>query len=106
MVVSVSGGHALSSKSVSTAPVVANAGRLALGTVSHSTVSGGQTAAAGHDTVSSLGHTASFSTTAHGGSGQVVATHTAEGGHTVIHLADGSTIHVVGVTHVGATFIH
>jgi hypothetical protein len=49
----------------------------------------------------------SSATFAGGGSaGGVVATQTHEGGNTVIHLEDGSTITVVGVTHFDSSFVH
>jgi hypothetical protein len=41
-----------------------------------------------------------------GGAGGVVATQSHEGGNTVIHLADGSTITVVGVAHFDSSFVH
>lgn len=41
-----------------------------------------------------------------GSAGGVVATQAHEGGNTVIHLADGSTITVVGVTHFDSSFVH
>ena len=40
------------------------------------------------------------------GTEQVVATQTQEGGNLVLHLSDGSTITLIGVTHVDANFIH
>lgn len=47
-------------------------------------------------------------TTFAGGTGPtpVVATQTQSGGNTVVHLQDGSTITVVGVTHLDASFFH
>jgi hypothetical protein len=38
--------------------------------------------------------------------GQIVATQSDSGGNTVVHLQDGSTITVVGVTHFDASFLH
>jgi ferric-dicitrate binding protein FerR (iron transport regulator) len=35
-----------------------------------------------------------------------VATHTHEGGNTVVHLHDGSTLTVVGTSHIDASFLH
>jgi hypothetical protein len=40
------------------------------------------------------------------GTENVVASQTTEGGNVVLHLPDGSTITVVGVTHISASFIH
>jgi hypothetical protein len=40
------------------------------------------------------------------GTEQVVATQAQEGGNLVLHLSDGSTITLIGVTHVDANFIH
>ena len=60
--------------------------------------------------------TSGFDTTGTAGSGafaggsaasdQVVATQTQAGGNTIIQLADGSTITVVGVAHFDASFFH
>jgi len=41
-----------------------------------------------------------------GSAGGVVATQTQESGNTVIHMEDGSTITVVGVTHFDSSFVH
>jgi hypothetical protein len=58
-------------------------------------------AAAGHAGPLSLS-----SATFAGGASGVVATQTHEGGNTVIHMEDGSTITVLGVTHFDSTFVH
>lgn len=97
-----------------------DAGRLSLGSIAalHSTVSGGSgsdTVGGGADTVGGTGFdTVSgpqsgdvrFSGQQPGGGDHVVANQTQEGGNTVIHLSDGSTITLVGSTHVDATFTH
>jgi hypothetical protein len=59
----------------------------------------------GHPNASPLGlASATFAGTAHGSG--VVATQTHESGNTVVHLHDGSTITVVGATHIDASFLH
>ena len=100
-----------------------DAGRLSLASITalHSTVAGGggsdtvgggrggsDTVGGGFDTVSGPQHAdVRFSGHHHAGRGdQVVANQTQEGGNTVIHLPDGSTITLVGTTHVDASFIH
>lgn len=96
-----------------------DAGRLSLSAITalHSTVAGGGgTAGGGADSVAGVGFdTVSgpqsgdvrFSGQHSGGAGDhVVANQTHEGGNTVIHLPDGSTITLVGTTHVDASFIH
>lgn len=124
---SISGGHfALSAghEQVSGGQASADAGRLSLGSVTHSTVAGGSsdtvggslghsfgaagdTVGSGFDTVSGLQHSGgAFSGQAQSGLHQVVATQTHEGGNTTLHLPDGSSIKVVGVTHIHATFLH
>lgn len=64
-------------------------------------VAGGGTGGAGPLDLSS----ATFA----GGTGSstgVVATQSQSGGNTVVHLQDGSTLTVVGTTHVDASFFH
>jgi hypothetical protein len=73
-----------------------NAGSLSLASITH-----------GHglDTASAT-HPANFAGGAAAGTEHVVATQTQAGGNTVLHLHDGSTITVVGVTHIDASFFH
>jgi hypothetical protein len=98
-----------------------DAGRLSLGAIAaaHATISGGiDTLAGGHDSVGGVaggyGHDTlsgpqqgvGFAGEPHGGTEQVVAAQTQHGGNTVLHLPDGSTITIVGTTHVDASFLH
>jgi serralysin len=86
----------------------------------HTTIAG---SGGGHDTVAGSGHdtvASGFDTVSgpqHGdvrfagggataGTEQVVATQSQVGGNTVLHLPDGSTITLVGVTHVHSSFLH
>jgi hypothetical protein len=102
------GGH----HSAQVSQVRASAGHFSLASVTHSTVAGGNfhagndTVGSGFDTVSGPQHAGGFTTVVHAGAEQVVATHTADGGNTLLHLPDGSSITVVGVTHIDATFFH
>jgi hypothetical protein len=62
-----------------------------------------------HPAIVGAGHAGPLSlssATFAGGAGGVVATQTHDGGNTVIHLEDGSTITVVGVTHFDSSFVH
>lgn len=96
-----------------------DAGRLSLASIAaaHSTVPGGgsDTVGGGSDTVGGGFDTVSgphrddarFSGQHYRGGGEhVVANQTQDGGNTIIHLPDGSTITLVGTTHVDASFIH
>jgi hypothetical protein len=103
-----------------------DAGPLALSSITeaHTTLSGGAdtmpagatgasgagggsaTVGSGVDTVSGLQGDARFSGAAPTGTEQVVATQTQDGGNAILHLPDGSTITLIGVTHVDASFIH
>jgi hypothetical protein len=40
----------------------------------------------------------------HGGTEHVVASHSQAGGNVIVHMHDGSTLTVVGVTHIDASF--
>ena len=94
-----------------------DAGRLSLASITalHTTVAGGSgsdtvagggAAGGGFDTVSGPQHgDARFSGQQHGG-GHVVANQTQDGGNTILHLPDGSTITLLGTTHVDASFVH
>lgn len=74
------------------------------------TVPGGShdaVAGSGSDTVSGPEQgSVRFAGGATAGNEQVVATQSQSGGNTILHLPDGSTITLVGVTHIDATFIH
>ncbi len=100
-----------------------DAGPLALASITdHATVGGGadtiaggtssgsgggsDTVGSGFDTVSGAHGDVRFAGSAPAGSEQVVATQTLEGGNTILHLQDGSTLTLIGITHVDTTFIH
>jgi hypothetical protein len=97
-----------------------DAGPLALASITdHTTVGGGadsiagsasgggsDTVGSGFDTVSAAHGDVRFAGSAPAGSEQVVATQTLEGGNTILHLQDGSTLTLIGITHVDTTFIH
>ena len=68
----------------------------------HSTVAGAGGAGSGFDTITAPGASSDIPH-AQGGS-DVLATQGQEGGNTVVHLADGSSITVLGVTHIDASF--
>jgi serralysin len=72
------------------------------------TVGGGSgTVGSGFDTVSGPGAGGvAFAGQVQGGTDQVVATQTVVGGNTILTLPDGSTITLVGVTHIDASFVH
>jgi hypothetical protein len=96
-----------------TAPVTAgprpDAGPLSLSAVAgaHATVGGSaSTSSSGFDTVSGPQAGGGFAGNLPAGTDQVVATQTVEGGNTVLHLPDGSTITLIGVTHVDSSFVH
>jgi hypothetical protein len=67
---------------------------------------GSNTAGSGFDTVSGAQGDVRFAGNAPAGSEQVVATQTVEGGNTILHLQDGSTLTLIGITHADITFIH
>lgn len=100
-----------------------DAGRLSLGSIAatHTTIAGGASdraggghasvgggaAGSGFDTVSGPQQSGvGFAGELHGGTEQVVASQTQQGSNTVLHLPDGSTITLVGTTHVDASFFH
>lgn len=96
-----------------TAPIAASprpdAGPLSLSSVAdtHTTMTGGGgTAGSGFDTVTGPQPGGGFAGNLPAGTDQVVATQSVEGGNTVLHLPDGSTITLVGVTHVDSSFVH
>jgi hypothetical protein len=62
-------------------------------------------ATSGFDTVTGPGQ-GSGGFAGAGGSAQVVASQTQAGANVQVHLQDGSTITVVGVTHIDASFFH
>jgi hypothetical protein len=120
---SVHGGHfqfSFGQRPVAAPQAPRDAGRLSLGLIAHTTISGGgDTIGGGHDSVGGGAPGSGFDTVSgpqHGGVGfageprgsteQVVASQTQHGGNTVLHLADGSTITLVGTTHVDASFFH
>ena len=76
-----------------------------LGQHPHDTVAGH---AAHHaDTVTTLGHgTTAFAGSKHVSVEKVVATQTVHKDGVTVHFADGSALHVAGVTHLHTTFFH
>jgi hypothetical protein len=106
-----------SDEQVTDAQTQLDAGRLSLASIAevHTSISGGlghdvgatgsDPAAAGFDPVSEPSQAGlGFAGELQPGADQVVAVQTLDGGNTVLHLADGSTITLVGVTHVDASF--
>jgi hypothetical protein len=93
-----------------------DAGPLGLASITeaHTTIAGGADTTpgsapmggGGSDTVSGLQGDVRFAGNTPAGTEQVVATQTQEAGNTILHLPDGSTITLVGVNHVDASFIH
>jgi hypothetical protein len=97
-----------------------DAGPLSLASITnvHTTIAGGaatisggagggsDTVGSGFDTVSGPQGEGKFAGSLPASTEQVVATQTQEAGNLVLHLADGSTITLVGVTHVDSSFIH
>jgi hypothetical protein len=90
-------------------------------TVSGDTVGGsGQSSTSGFDTVGGAGQGSGFDTVSGpnqgsggfagqpqgGGTEQVAATQTQDGGNTTLNLPDGSTITIVGTTQVDSSFFH
>jgi hypothetical protein len=80
-----------------------DAGPLSLASV---TGGGSGKAGSGLDTVSGLQGGMRIAGTLAAGTEQVVASQTQQGGNLVLHLSDGSTITLVGMTHIDASFIH
>jgi hypothetical protein len=115
---SIKGGQfhsAVSHEHAGAAHTAPDAGQYSLASVTHSTVAGGydtvgggnDTVGSGFDTVSGPGHASGFFTQSPlAGTEHVVATQTHEGGNTVLHLPDGSSMTIVGVHHIDATFFH
>jgi hypothetical protein len=69
--------------------------------------SGSDTVGSGFDTVSGPEQgSVRFAGGTTAGTEQVVATQSQSGSNIILHLPDGSTITLVGVTHFDATFIH
>jgi hypothetical protein len=68
----------------------------------------GQGSASGFDTVSgpSQGSGGFAGQPQGGGTEQVAATQTQDGGNTILNLPDGSTITIVGTTQVDSSFFH
>jgi hypothetical protein len=85
-----------------------DAGPLSLSSIAatHTTVAGGAGTGSGFDTVSGPQAGGGFAGNLPAGTEQVVATQTQDGGNTVLHLSDGSTITLIGVTHVDSSFVH
>jgi hypothetical protein len=85
-----------------------DAGTLSLSAIAgaHPTVGGGGSSGTGFDTVSGPQAGGGFAGNLPAGTEQVVATQTTEGGNTVLHLPDGSTITLIGLTHVDSSFVH
>ena len=88
----------------------ATAGHLSLTSIAdyHSTVPGGETGGpTGFDSVNSPSSGGSgLAGQVHGASESTVVTQSQQGGNTVVHLPDGSSLTVVGVTHVDGSFFH
>jgi hypothetical protein len=120
---SVHGGHfqlSTGNRQINIAQSLRGAGRLSLASIAeaHTTIPGagsGDTVGGGVgagrigiDTVSGPHQVggAGFAGKIDGGTEQVVATQISQGGNTVLHLHDGSTITLVGTTHVDASFFH
>jgi hypothetical protein len=95
------------------ASIVGGGGAHALFHTSSEKVAGGEKASnAGHLGLASATSgfeaakgTANFAG-GHGATEHVVASQTHAGGNVVVHLHDGSSITVVGVTHIDASFFH
>jgi hypothetical protein len=121
---SVTGGlfHPATTQTHITAAARPDAGPLGLAAITdtHTTIAGGadsvsgsapagggsDTVGSGFDTVSGPQSDVRFSGTTPAGTEQVVATQAQEAGNTILHLPDGSTITILGVTHIDASFIH
>ena len=69
----------------------------------HATVAGGGSTGSGFDTVNAPGGSGDGLGQSSGGS-DVVATQAQDGGNVVVHLSDGSSITVVGASHIDASF--
>ena len=73
----------------------------------HDTVASGHASKVGFDTVASLARgSATFAGSKHAPVEKVVATQTVHKDGVTVHFADGSALHVAGVTHLHGGFFH
>lgn len=103
MAASISGGHFNFPTPSETVPGSSwgSAGGLSLNAVASSTVGG--SSGSGFDSVNSA--SGGLAGQGGGGSASLVSTQVS-GGNTIVHLPDGSSLTVVGTTHLGAGLLH